>query len=61
MAKTLSKCQIKSIPEGVTPHSLASSGDEVGSRDEAITEDTEDVNHSITIEIAEATPEDLEK
>ena len=60
MASTLSKCQIKSIPDGVTPDSFASSGDEVGSRDEAITEDTEDVNHSITIEIAEATPEDLE-
>ena len=61
MASTLSKCQVKSLPDGVNPHSLASSGDEVESRDEVITADTEEVVHSITIEIGEATSEDLGK
>jgi hypothetical protein len=61
VANTLSKCQVKSFPDGVDPYNIASSGDEVGSRDEAITEDTEEVKHSITIEIAEATKEDLDK
>merc|ERR1711892_215622 len=58
---TLSKCQIKSLPEGVNPHSVASSGDEVESRDEIITEDTEEVKHSITIEIGEASLDELDK
>ena len=61
MASSLSKCQVKSLPDGVDPDSLASSGDEVESRDEAITADTEEVKHSITIEIGEATAEDLDK
>ena len=49
------------LPDGVDPHSFASSGDEVGSRDEAITEDTEEVHHSITIDISEAAQEDIDK
>ena len=61
MASSLSKCQVKSLPDGVDPDSLASSGDEVESRDEAITADTEEVKHSITIELGEATSEDLDK
>ena len=40
---------------------MASSGDEVESRDEIITEDTEEVKHSITIEIGEATLDELDK
>ena len=49
------------MPEDVDPYSIVSSKDEVESRDDAVTEDMEEVKHSITLETAEAFPENVDQ
>jgi hypothetical protein len=61
VASTLSRCQIRSLPDEVDPRTLASSADEVDSRDEVITENNEVIRHAITLDIGEASQEDLNK
>ena len=61
MSSTLSKCQIKSLPDEVDPRSLASSKDEVDSSDEAITGNNEVIRYGNTLVQREASQEDLYK
>ena len=61
IASTEGKCQIKKVPEDVDPHSIVSSKDEVESREDAVTGDMEEIKHSITLETAEALPENVDQ